>query len=105
MPMKTIRPNRAELYLWFTCPSCGAEHMATIEETQFPGGVLCYCKERLRFVPVTGADVSLRYVGQARPVDPREGAAILPRQRVDDGVIAVQGLLQVKAIRYPGDIC
>ena len=47
--MKLIRPKNAELLLNYCCPSCGAEHQATLGEVKFPGGVKCFCGEDLKF--------------------------------------------------------
>lgn len=56
-----LKPKSVDLYLVYGCPSCGAEHTATREETIFPGGVLCYCGEKIKFQPIDTIKVIPNY--------------------------------------------
>lgn len=56
-----LKPKSVDLYLVYGCPSCGAEHTATREETIFPGGVLCGCGEKIRFKPIKTVVVTPHY--------------------------------------------
>ena len=55
-----LKPSRYEVQLIYACPSCDTEHYATVEETQFPGGVLCYCGKKIRFKAIHGTKITLK---------------------------------------------
>jgi len=57
MEMKRLKPTSYDVYPVFTCPTCSAEWQQTIEETEFPAGVLCFCGERLSFETIMSVDV------------------------------------------------
>ena len=56
----SLKPSRYEVQLIYACPSCDMEHYATVEETQFPGGVLCYCGEKIKFKAIHGTSITLK---------------------------------------------
>ena len=64
-----LKPSRYEVQLVYTCSSCDTEHYATIEETQFPGGVLCYCGEKIRFKTIYGTKITLKTKGEKEKKD------------------------------------
>ena len=59
-----LTPSRYEVQLVYECPSCELEHYATVEETRFPGGVLCYCGDKIKFKPIQGTSLSLKSKGR-----------------------------------------
>lgn len=56
-----MKPNGADLYLLYTCPDCSQVHSATIKETKFPGGVLCYCGHQIKFDPIEHVHMKIDY--------------------------------------------
>ena len=54
--MKTM-PCRSDVQLVYVCPACEVEHYAMVEETQFPGGVLCYCGKKIKFETIYDTEV------------------------------------------------
>ena len=63
-PQILIKPNRTDVYLYYTCPKCSAEHQVFYPEVKYPGGLRCYCGANLKFFPITAAKLSLTYAGQ-----------------------------------------
>ena len=55
-----LTPSKYEVQLIYTCPDCDIEHYATVEETQFPGGVLCYCGKKIKFKAIYGTKITLK---------------------------------------------
>jgi len=55
-----LSPSKYEVQLVYECPSCSIEHYATVDETRFPGGVLCYCGKKIKFKAIYGTSLSLK---------------------------------------------
>tara|TARA_B100000029_G_scaffold497366_1_gene564887 strand:- start:306 stop:656 length:351 start_codon:yes stop_codon:yes gene_type:complete len=56
----TLTPSKYEVQLVYECPSCSIEHYATVDETRFPGGVLCYCGKKIKFKAIYGTKITLK---------------------------------------------
>ena len=54
----TLTPSKYEVQLVYECPSCSIEHYATVDETRFPGGVLCYCGKKIKFKAIYGTKIT-----------------------------------------------
>ena len=52
-----MMPSRSDVQLVYICPACDVEHYAIVEETQFPGGVLCYCGKKIKFETIYDTEV------------------------------------------------
>ena len=60
----SLTPTYYEVYPVFTCP-CGAEWMQTLEETEYPAGVLCICGAKLKFKTIESVSVDANFKGKA----------------------------------------
>lgn len=56
-----MKPKGIEVYLVYECPKCNAQHTTSREETIFPGGVLCWCGEKIEFEPISTITAQIHY--------------------------------------------
>ena len=56
--MNKVKPSGYDITLIYECDKCNAEHSATLEETEFPAGILCFCGAKIKLETVE--DVSVK---------------------------------------------
>ena len=57
--MNRLKPTRYEVQLIYKCPDCNMQHYATVEETVFPAGILCYCGCKMNLEPIKNTKLIL----------------------------------------------
>lgn len=57
-----MKPKTADVFFVYQCEKCGQQHQASIKETKFPGGVLCFCGSQIRFDPIKHVHLNIEYV-------------------------------------------
>lgn len=82
-----MKPTGADLSLLYTCPKCGQVHPASIKETKFPGGVLCYCGNQITFDTIYHVDLKIDYIGKGKS---KGGALDKPAKQVYNGPIGMK---------------
>lgn len=84
-----MKPIECDVYFTYQCPGCEAMYQATVEETRFPGGVLCVaCGAKVKFDPIEKVIVKPVYKKSVKPSTPRPSTT-----KVDNRVItALAGL-------------
>ncbi len=93
--MTTLKPTSNSLSLIYTCPKCEANHWATVEETTFPGGTICYCGEKIKYLTIQKVDIKIQYeqVAGSSPIKEKsnnnydKAASILAAQGIDSKYI------------------
>lgn len=70
--MKT-KPIDADVWLIYKCCVCGTTHEVRRGETQFPGGVLCSCGEKIEFEPISKVTLHFTY---EQPVTDAQAKAV-----------------------------
>lgn len=92
-----LTPKSFDIYLNYICPKCGAIHEATPDQTKFPGGVLCYCKEKLKFKKIQNVKVRLEFKEQER-AQPIKATKDSPKPKSANDLerkLAISGLVKL----------
>ena len=65
--MTRIKPSHYEVYPIYRC-ACGAEWQQTVEETEFPAGILCHCGAKLKLATIESLKVRATFKSDSNPV-------------------------------------
>ena len=69
--MTRLKPSHYDVYPVYTC-SCGAEWQQTVEQTEFPAGILCHCGAKLKLDTIESLEVKAGFKTDGRPVSKPE---------------------------------
>ena len=65
--MTRIKPSHYEVYPIYVC-ACGAEWQQTVEETEFPAGILCHCGTKLKLETIENLEVKASFKSDSKPI-------------------------------------
>ena len=64
--MTRLKPSHYDVYPIYTC-TCGAEWQQTIEQTEFPAGILCHCGKKLKLETIESLEVKAGFASDSKP--------------------------------------
>jgi len=64
--MTRLQPTHYDVYPVYTC-ACGAEWQQTIDQTEFPAGILCHCGAKLKLDTIESLEVHANFKSDGKP--------------------------------------